>query len=229
MKNHFYNLITVCLVLFMLCGCSTGSTTVIYQETGGTEETEAEPVVYEAMLYDNQGNNFLSVYGNLFSITPNKIRQWGYDTDGSWSSWYETSSVMTIEIDGQFIQSCGSTVIFKDKRLAMLDIPGELKSVDAAGDDGYRVSVDNNALESCIGLKNWWYDMKEKGQHREKIILIQSQDGYNIGAFAGSDITWEVAGKLPKTTEIMIDGMPLYLHRCNFTIIDSGLMEASVE
>ena len=55
--------------------------------------------------------------------------------------------------------------------------------------------------------------------------MIQSQDGYNIGAFIGTDVTWEVAEKLPKTTKIIIDGLPLYIHRCNFTIIDSGLIE----
>lgn len=222
-------IIFLCGLLTLSGGCSINpdNTTVIRQETDDTQETE--PIIYEAMLYDNQGNNFLSFYGNRFSITPNRIRQYGYDTDGNWSSWYETSSVMTIEIDGQFIQSCGSTVIFKDKRLAMLDIPGELKTVGVAGDDGYRVSAGSSALESCLGLKNWWYDMKEKGQHGEKVILIQSQDGYNIGAFTGSEITWGVAGKLPKTTEVMIDGLPLYIHRCNFTIIDSSLMENPVE
>ena len=66
--------------------------------------------------------------------------------------------------------------------------------------------------------------MREKGQHGQKLILIQSQDGYNIGAFMGNDVTWEVEENLPKTTKIMIDGLPLYVHRCNFTIIDSNLI-----
>lgn len=216
------------LLLSTLTGCGSYSTTVIQEETGDAE-AEAEPVVYEAMMYDNQGNNFLNFSGNSFSISPNKVRQYGWNTSGSWTSYYETSSVVTIEIDGQYIQTCGSTVLFKDQRLDMLAIPSTLGTKEAASNDGYTVSVSPRIADSYLGLTAWWYDAREKGQHGEKLILVQSQDGYNIGAFAGNDITWEVAEKLPKTTRIMIDGMPLYIHRCNFTIIDGGLMETPVE
>lgn len=40
----------------------------------------------------------------------------------------ETSSVVTIEVDGSYIESCGSTVIFKDTRLKMIPIPDSLKT-----------------------------------------------------------------------------------------------------
>lgn len=188
------------------------------------QEAEQDSIVYEAMLYDNYGNNFLNFTGNEFTITPNKVKQWGWNTDGSWTSWYDTSSVVTIEIDGNYIQSCGSTVLFKDTRLEMLEIPGQLSIKNTERDDEYALSVNGEAFRTYLGLTNWWYDMKEKGQHGEKLVLIQSQDGYNIGAFVGDDITWEVDNVLPKTTKIMINGLPLYIHRCNFTIIDSGLL-----
>lgn len=71
--------------------------------------------------------------------------------------------------------------------------------------------------------------MKEKGQNGEKIILIQSQDGYNIGAFVGKDVEWRVEEKLPKTTRLMIDGYPVYIHRCNFTVIDTKLMSTEFQ
>ena len=70
----------------------------------------------------------------------------------------ETSSVVTIEVDGSYIESCGSTVIFKDTRLKMIPIPDSLNRTGA----------------SYIGLTNWWYDMKEKRQHGEKIVLEQA-------------------------------------------------------
>lgn len=132
---------------------------------------------------------------------------------------------MTIEVDGHYIQSCGSTVIFKDKRLEMLEIPSELSTKSADSNGGYTVTEDRQYGETYVGLKNWWYGISEKGQHGEKLVIIQSQDGYNIGAFIGSDITWEIADKLPKTTRIVVDGLPVYIHRCNFTIIDKELME----
>lgn len=205
-----------------LSGCGDNHSVTIVSEN---QEVEQNSIVYEAMLYDNYGNNFLNFTGNNFTITPNKVKQWGWNTGGSWTWWYDTSSVVTIEIDGNYIQSCGSTVLFKDTRLEMLEIPSELNIRDAKSDNRYTVSVDGEKFKTYLGLTNWWYDMREKGQHGEKVVLIQSQDGYNIGSFIGNDITWQIADALPKTTEIMIDGLPLYIHRCNFTIIDSGLLD----
>ncbi len=188
-------------------------------------ETATEDVTYEVEMYDNQGNNYITFQGHEFTISPNKVKQYGYNTDGSWTSWYETSSVVTIEVDGNYIESCGSTVIFKDTRLKMIPIPDSLKTESSTGDE-YSVTVDNRTGASYIGLTNWWYDMKEKGQHGEKIVLVQSQDGYNIGAFIGGDVEWKVEEKLPNTTRLIIDGYPVYIHRCNFTIIDTKLMQS---
>ena len=224
MKKKLISVIAILIIMLMMAGCTEDNSTTITQES--TEDSES--ITYEAMLYDNQGNDFLNFYGNNFTITPNKIKQYGWNTDGTWTSFYETSSVVTIEIDGSYIQSCGSTVIFKDTRLSMLDIPDELNAVEAGSEDGYTVSVNGQGIDTYVGLTNWWYDIKEQGQHGSKVVLIQSQDGYNIGAFVGDDVTWEVADKLPKTTKIMVDGLPLYIHRCNFTIIDSELIEDSV-
>lgn len=224
MKKKLISVIAILIIMLMMAGCTEDNSTTITQES--TEDSES--ITYEAMLYDNQGNDFLNFYGNNFTITPNKIKQYGWNTDGTWTSFYETSSVVTIEIDGSYIQSCGSTVIFKDTRLSMLDIPDELNAVEAGSEDGYTVSVNGQGIDTYVGLTNWWYDIKEQGQHGSKVVLIQSQDGYNIGAFVGDDVTWEVADKLPKTTKIMVDGLPLYIHRCNFTIIDSELIEDSL-
>lgn len=222
MKKRIKSIIAILLIACALMGCE-AETTTITQES----DTEAvEPVIYEAMMYDNQGNNFLNFQGQEFTITPNKIKQYAWDSDGVWTSYYDTSSVVTIEIDGSYIESCGSTVIFKDTRLKMLDIPGELNTTKQTDENQeYTMSVDGRGLDTYIGLTNWWYDIKEQGQHGSKIVLIQSQDGYNIGAFVGDEVTWEVAEKLPKTTKIVIDDLPLYIHRCNFTIIDSDLIE----
>ena len=106
-----------------LSGCGDSHSVTIVSKN---QEVEQDSIVYEAMLYDNYGNNFLNFTGNEFTITPNKVEQWGWNTDGSWTSWYDTSSVVTIEIDGNYIQSCGSTVLFKDSRLEMLEIPSQL-------------------------------------------------------------------------------------------------------
>ncbi len=250
-KRFLSAMLMLILAMSMLTGCSDDfySTTIGGTNTadntvsdGNTETPEPDPIVYEVMMYDNQGNNFLTFQGNQFTITPNRIKQWGWNTEGSWTSWYDTSSVVTIEVDGNYIQSCGSTLIFKDTRLEMIPIPDTLSMTqtmntdeetesDASDEyiDGYTVNVNSESVQTYIGLRNWWYDIKEKGQHGSKIILVQSQDGYNIGAFIGDDVTWEVADRLPKTTKIMIGEMPLFLHRCNFTVIDTALIEKAVQ
>lgn len=220
--KRIINVILVIIMTLQLSGCGDNHLVTIVSEN---QEVEQNSIVYEAMLYDNYGNNFLNFTGNEFTITPNKVKQCGWNTDGSWTSWYDTSSVVTIEIDGNYIQSCGSTVLFKDARLEMLEIPSQLSIKNTEMDDKYALSVNDETFKTYLGLTNWWYDMREKGQHGEKIVLIQSKDGYNIGSFIGNDITWQIADALPKTTEIMIDGLPLYIHRCNFTIIDSGLLD----
>lgn len=209
-------------------GCILLAEAMLFGITACGDKTTAtmsakEEVTYEVEMYDNQGNNYITFQGHEFIISPNKVKQYGYNTDGSWTYWYETSSVVTIEVDGSYIESCGSTAIFKDTRLQMLPIPDSLKTEPSTGDE-YSVTVDNKIGSSYIGLTNWWYDMKEKGQRGEKIVLVQSQDGYNIGAFIGGDVEWKVEETLPKTTRLIIDGYPVYIHRCNFTIIDTKLM-----
>lgn len=220
--KRIINVILVIIMALQLSGCGDNHSVTIVSEN---QEVEQNSIVYEAMLYDNYGNNFLNFTGNEFTITPNKVKQLGWNTDGNWTSWYDTSSVVTIEIDGNYIQSCGSTVLFKDTRLEMLEIPSQLSIKNTEMDDKYALSVNDETFKTYLGLTNWWHDMREKGQHGEKVVLIQSQDGYNIGSFIGNDITWQIADALPKTTKIMIDGLPLYIHRCNFTIIDSGLLD----
>lgn len=213
-------------MLFGLTACEDDNT-VTMSSKENKDNTEAK-VTYEVELYDNQGNNYISFQGHEFTISPNKVKQYGYNTDGSWTHWWETSSVVTINVDGNYIETCGSTAIFKDTRLDMLHIPESLETKPSEGDE-YSVAVDNRTGVSYIGLTNWWYDMKEKGQNGEKIILIQSQDGYNIGAFVGKDVEWRVEEKLPKTTRLMIDGYPVYIHRCNFTVIDTKLMSTEFQ
>jgi hypothetical protein len=228
-KKRILILLMIITTIFTLTACEPIEEGYSMNQSDSSDEEES--ITYLAMMYDNQGNNFLNFEGKRFEITPNKVEQWGYNTSGSWTSYYDTSSVMTVNIDGRYIESCGSTILFKDTRLEMLDIS---KVLDINNQKNYSTDTPVNtntsyATGDYLGLRYWWYNQKAKGQHGGKIVLIQSQDGYNIGAFAGDDVTWEVAGKLPKTTEVIIDGKKLYIHRCNFTIIDTELIDNAEE
>lgn len=188
-----------------------------------TENTDNTEFAFEAMLFDNQGDNFVTFIGNSFNISPNKVKQWDYNTDGSWTSWYETGSVMTIEIDGHAVETCGSTALFKDSRLEIKPLTVNIGTLDNFDKSGYSIYTQDSSFKNYLGLTRWWFDTHEKGQGGAKLVLIQSQDGYNIGTIEGNDVYWKVAEKLPKTTVIKIDKKSLYIHRCNFTIIDTAL------
>lgn len=227
MKKKNFPAILLLLSIVAIVICALAACGSSYQDgytlEGSTEAgAEVVPITFDALLYDNSGNNYATFKGNSFSIEPNKVKQYGYNTDGSWTSWYEMSSVVSINIDGYNIQTCGSSVLFKDSRLELTKIPDYIESETQTG-SGYETQIGDNALLDYVALTRWWFDTHENGQGGSKIVLIQSQDGYNIGAIEGNDIYWEVASKLPQTTLINVDGKALYIHRCNFTIIDTAL------
>lgn len=213
--------IVALIILTNMTGCSADTS---YAEETSTEQKEV--IRYESLFYNNTGNNYLTFDADSFDISPNKVKLWGYNTDGTWSSYYETSSVMTVKINDSYIQTTGSTIIFKDTRLEMYEIPEIMETTTVVSNDK-EITVDKKNADTYFSLKYWFGDFSESeyGQHGAKTVLIQSQDGYNIGLFVGDDVTWEVAGELPKTTKITIDGKLLYLHRCNFSIIDNSLLE----
>lgn len=109
-------IITTIIALMLMCsifmGASSCESDLSSYSMSSDENNSDIKLTFEAYLYDNQGNNYATFKGNSFNISPNKVRQWGYNTNGSWSSWYETSSVVSIEIDGHNIQTCGSTIVF---------------------------------------------------------------------------------------------------------------------
>ena len=226
-NKKIFAIATVVAVLGSCTGCthSAGVNMSTVDDTDG----ENTVLTFEALMYDNSGNNYITFKGNSFDITPNKVKQWGYSTDGSWTNWYETSSVVSIAIDDNYVQTCGSTVIFKDSRLEITPLDEEFGTLDNSGESGYSVEIPAKSFENYFALTTWWYDMKENGQGGAKAVLIQSQDGYNIGVVSGNDVTWKVAEGLPKTTLITVDEMPLYIHRCNFTIIDTALLNVESE
>ena len=48
--------------------------------------------------------------------------------------------------------------------------------------------------------------------------------GVPICAYGGNSVYWEIPDDLPKTTKLMIDGKPLYIHRANYVMMDVGLL-----
>ena len=219
--RKFYSILILVLLMIGLCSC--------VEEEGITQTAPVgEKISYLSEFYDNHGNQWLSVEGTSFSIQPNKVKEYAYDSSGSWISSWTNSSVMSITVDNQNIESCGSTVLFYDSRLQKLeiDIPTDItlseenKTSIKTPYDGY------NYWEDHWGLGYWYWTEKQANKTpASRVVIIQSQEGDPICMFAGNEVTWSVSRNLPKTTEVFIDGKVIYIHRSNFSIVDTSIFE----
>lgn len=168
---------------------------------------------YTINTYDNYGKKVLETTGDKINIVGNATEVMSYDDEGGWITTYEMSSVITINIDGDQIQSCGDTCIFVQKGLnAEVDFHEEqiISDTDGAISDNTYISNILNKYKNAFG--------------KSRIVVIKSQLGQPITAYSGNDVYWEIPDDLPKMTKLMIDGKALYIHRANFQIIDKDLL-----
>lgn len=160
----------------------------------------------------------MTASGEKIGMTGNVIKELTIDSiDGSNATEYSLSSVVTINIDGKQIQSCGDTVVFAEKGLEP-DAEFTLDDIESKSSG----KLSENTLFS--GIVNSYKNAFGKPQ----VVVIQSQLGVPICAYSGDDVYWEVRNDLPKTTKLMIDGKALYIHRANFQIVDRKLIEQEV-
>lgn len=223
MKKKLFLL--VLLISVFLTSCSDEITTTI--GSNDINEEEMQHLSYTTDFYNNFGERFLSVEGKSFSISPNKIKTYSWDSDGSWISSWEMSSIMTIKIDGKEIETCGSTVIFSDTRLIPCDIDfsNEISTIESITDDSVLTTPSDLRFDDYWKIKWWFIDKNINNWNGgSRLVIIQSQLGNPICMYSGNDVTWDIPKNLPKTTEIIIDGKELYIHRANFSIIDLNLL-----
>lgn len=167
---------------------------------------------YTINTYDNYGNKVMVTKGDKINITGNVVETQSYSSD-VWITNYELSSVITIDIDGNEIESCGDTCIFEEKGLNA--------EVNFAQENIYsnaNVIMDNTYISGII-------NKYENAFGKSRIVVVKSQLGQPITAYSGDDVYWEIPNDLPKMTKLMIDGKSLYIHRANFQIIDKELLD----
>lgn len=170
-------------------------------------------VSYTAEFYDNYGALFTTVTGENIDIDGNFVEEQGIASDGTSTTNYSLSSVVTITIDGKQMESCGNTIIFSESGLKK-DVDFSLENINSTSDGSV------TSLTSVAKLVN-----KFKNDFgKPTVVVIQSQLGVPICAYSGDEVRWEVPDDLPKMTRLMIDGKALYIHRANFEIIDRDLL-----
>lgn len=213
MKKLKIVLSTICILAMVIClsGCDIAS----WNSTVNDIKGQLVGNSFECQFYDNYGEKFLTASGTKVGMIGNVVKEADINSsDGTTETAYSLSSVVTINIDGKQIQSCGDTIIFEESGLKP-DAEFQLSDIESSSSG----SFSENTIIS--GIVNDYKNFFGKGQ----VVVIQSQLGVPICAYSGDDVYYEVRNDLPKTTKLMIDGKALYIHRANFQIIDKDLID----
>ena len=153
----------------------------------------------------------MTMTGQKIDINENIVRERIYTNKG-WGYTKTLSSVITVTVDGNEVESCGTTILFIEDGLTP-DVYFTLQDITSVAQG----ILDNTILANTVNrYKNWF--------GKSRVVVIQSQMGDPIMAFSGDEVYYTVCEDLPKTTKLMIDGHALYIHRANFQIIDKDLL-----
>ena len=151
---------------------------------------------YTIYTYDNFGNLVLETSGKKIDIAGNPVKTTSYDENGKVITGYELSSVITITIDGNEIESCGDTCIFVQKGLTPdVDFTTETIKSSSGIFDITSISAKLNQYKNKFG--------------KARVVVIKSQLGNPIMACSGDSVYWDIPEDLPKMTKLMIDGQAL--------------------
>jgi len=104
----------VVVLLLSLTGCNIASW------NSGVNDIKGQLVgnSFECQFYDNYGEKFLTASGTKVGMTGNVVKDTDINSsDGTTETAYSLSSVVTININGKQIQSCGDTIIFEESGL----------------------------------------------------------------------------------------------------------------
>lgn len=162
-------------------------------------------------FYDNFGSNILTIYGDKVGVQANYVETDIIDSEGSTSTSYELSSVITITVDGNEVDQTGNTIIFAEKGIKKLEDFSLSEEISSNGGTINIVDRNINKLKNILGTP--------------KVIVICSQLGVPIAVYGGDSVYWEIPDDLPKTTKLNIDGRALYVHRANYILLDKDMIE----
>ncbi len=199
-SKKFIIFFIVTLVLVNITGCA------MIRDFVKTTKGELIGQNFEISTYDDYANKTLTVTGSKITVgllenSANfNAESTGYKSD-----------VLEITVNGDQMFQVGNTVIFAEKGLDMVEdfeIPEEINATTGGG---------------FVPLDRFVNDIKNK-IGKEKTVIISSQMGIPIGVFQGNEVYVTVPDNLPKMTRLNIDGKSLYIHRANYIILDTDMM-----
>ena len=162
---------------------------------------------FDISMYDDSGSKTLELSGKKISIglLENSANFNVEDTGFK-------SEVLDITINGKQMLQVGNTCVFAEKGLDMITNFEVPKKIEATSGGGF------------IPLDRFVNDFKNE-IGKSKVIIISSQEGLPIGVYQGDSVYVSIPSDLPKMTRLNIDGKSLYIHRANYTILDSELIK----
>lgn len=166
---------------------------------------------FDISIYDNFGNNTLNISGDKVQVDANVVKVKSVDSDGTWSTTYEMSSVTTNTIDGSNMEQVGNTVIYAEKGLNKItdfELPTD---IETSGGTFNLLDRNINSIKNMIGTP--------------KVVVISSQLGVPIAVYGGDEVYYEIPDDLPKMTKLVVDGKALYIHRANYVILDTTMIK----
>ena len=204
MKKRF-KLIVLVISIFLI-GISTFGCAKI-KDLAGKIKGDLVGQQFTVTTYDDYGNKTLTVEGNKVTVG---LLQSNDNFDKKSAEF--KSEVLEVTVNGSQMFQVGNTVIFAENGLDMIEGYDAPKDVNVDKGGGY------------VPLDRFVNDVKNK-IGKEKTIIISSQQGIPIGVYQGKDVYVTIPDDLPKMTRINIDGKTLYIHRANYTILDSKMIK----
>lgn len=166
---------------------------------------------FDVMIYDNFGTNILNIRGDKVQVDNNVVEVKSVDSEGNWTTTFEMSSVLSNTIDGDNMNQVGNTVIYAERGLEPItdfELPTD---INTSGGTFNLLDRNINKIKNLIGTS--------------KVVVISSQLGVPIAVFGGEKVYYEIPDDLPKMTKLSIDGKALYVHRANYIILDTEMIE----
>lgn len=198
------------IIAFVICATTMLSATGCAQlrDLMGTIKGNLVGQKFDISMYDDSGTKTLEVSGSKVTVglLENSANFNVEDSTGF------KSEVLDITINGKQMLQVGNTCIFEEEGLDMVtdfEIPEKVETTTGGG----YVPIDRlvNSYKNKIG--------------KSKVVIVSSQEGLPIGVYQGDEVYVTVPSDLPKMTRLNIDGKSLYIHRANYTILDSALLK----
>ena len=204
-RKYFMVLLLVVAVVFNMTGCAWLDSEI------ADMKGELIGNSFDVSIYDNFGTNILNIHGDKVQVNNNVVEVKSVDSDGTWSTTYEMSSVTSNTIDGSNMEQVGNTVIYAEKGLNKItdfELPTDITT---SGGTFNLLDRNINSIKNIIGTS--------------KVVVISSQLGVPIAVYGGEKVYYEIPDDLPKFTKLSIDGKALYINRANYIILDTKMIE----